>query len=87
MKDYTKTYLNFFGLKMSDFITCEVCGAEAVDINHIWARSIRKDLENEISNLMAVCRSCHNKFGDRKQHRDFLIETHKKFMATNGKTA
>lgn len=76
MKNYIKTYMQYFGYDVSDFIPCEVCGNKAVDINHIQARSIRKDLVNEITNLMAMCRSCHAKLGDRKQHREFLQNIH-----------
>lgn len=76
MKDYTKTYLEFFGYSEADFIPCECCGAKSVDVHHIYARSIKKKLENDICNIMAVCRSCHDKFGDKKQHRDYLQNKH-----------
>lgn len=72
---------------MSDWIPCECCGAESVDCHHVWARSIRKDLENDINNIMAVCRECHVKFGDKKDKRDYLIEVHKKYMEQHGKKA
>ena len=78
MKPYTKTYLNYFGYDVSDFIPCEVCGAEAKDIHHIHARSIKKDLVNDITNLMALCRKCHVVYGDKKQHKEFLQNIHKK---------
>ena len=38
MKNHTKIYFEYFGYDKSDFIACEVCGATAVDINHIDAR-------------------------------------------------
>lgn len=86
MKNYTKTYLDFFGYKMSDFVPCEICGAESVDVHHIWARSIRKDLENEISNLMSLCREHHIAYGDMKTKREYLQGVHNKFMNDNGKS-
>jgi len=76
MKPYTKTYLSYFGYSTADFIPCEVCSAKSVDIHHIQARSIRKDLVNDITNLMAMCRSCHQKLGDKKQHKEFLQNIH-----------
>jgi 5-methylcytosine-specific restriction endonuclease McrA len=76
MKPYTKTYLNYFAYDVSDFIPCEVCGAEAKDIHHVQARSIRKDLVNDITNLMALCRKCHAEKGDKKQFREYLQKIH-----------
>jgi 5-methylcytosine-specific restriction endonuclease McrA len=38
-----------------------------------------------IENLQALCRSCHIKFGDKKQYKDFLKDTHKKFMEDYGR--
>lgn len=78
MKKYTKIYLDHFGYTTADFISCEVCGVQAQDIHHIQARSIRKDLENDITNLMALCRVHHIQYGDKKQHREFLQNIHTK---------
>ena len=84
MKPYTKTYFAYFGYTTADFIPCECCNARSTDIHHVYARSIRKDLENDITNLMALCRTCHEKYGDKKQHREMLQETHdKKLEAVN----
>jgi 5-methylcytosine-specific restriction endonuclease McrA len=80
MKPYTKTYLNYFGYDVSDFIPCEVCGAEAKDIHHVQARSLRKDLVNDISNLMALCRKCHTEKGDKKQFREYLQNRHNEVL-------
>ena len=84
MKKHTKIYLEAFGFDISDFIPCEVCGSTAVDIHHIKARgmggSIHKDTKE---NLMALCRNCHEAYGDKKKDIDFLIERHKKIC---GKT-
>lgn len=76
MKKYTKVYFDFFGIGLQDWIPCEMCGCTAVDIHHIQARSKRKDLENEITNLMALCRRCHEVYGDRKEHLETLQATH-----------
>jgi 5-methylcytosine-specific restriction endonuclease McrA len=32
--------------------------------------------KDKIENLMALCRSCHLEYGDKKQHMDFLREKH-----------
>lgn len=81
MKKYTKTYLDYFGYDVSDFVPCEVCGMQAVDIHHIEARSVAKSKENDITNLMAMCRKDHIKYGDKKQYKDFLKEIHNKRLA------
>jgi 5-methylcytosine-specific restriction endonuclease McrA len=79
MKKHTALYLKAFSFDISDFIPCEVCGTQAVDIHHIKARGIggsnNKDTKE---NLMALCRNCHIKYGDKKQHLDFLLEVHNK---------
>ena len=71
------TYFNHFGYDISDFIPCEVCGKTAVDIHHIEARGIggSKDADS-IDNLMALCREDHLKYGDKKQHKEFLKNKH-----------
>ena len=77
MKPYVKIYFNHFGYDISDFIPCEVCGKTAVDIHHIEARGIggTKEADN-IENLMALCREDHLKYGDKKQHKEFLKNKH-----------
>ena len=71
------TYFNHFGYDISDFIPCEVCGKQAVDIHHIEARGIggSKDADS-IDNLMALCREDHLKYGDKKQYKEFLKDKH-----------
>jgi 5-methylcytosine-specific restriction endonuclease McrA len=81
MKPYTKNYLDFFGLTTADFIPCEICGTKAVDIHHIRARGMGGTKErfiNQVENLMALCRDCHEYYGDKAQHRGFLTEVHRK---------
>jgi 5-methylcytosine-specific restriction endonuclease McrA len=82
VKKHTKIYLEYFNFKVSDWIPCELCGSTAVDIHHIDARgmggSISKD---EITNLMALCRPCHIKYGDIKIYKEELKIRHIKYMA------
>lgn len=69
--------MRHFGYDASDFIGCEVCGAQAVDIHHIHARGMGGTKEiDHINNLMALCRLCHFKHGDIKHQLDFLTEIH-----------
>lgn len=77
MKKHTKIYLSYFGYDQSDFIGCEVCGKQANDIHHINCRGMggTKEVEN-IDNLMALCRECHIKYGDKKQYKEFLQNIH-----------
>jgi 5-methylcytosine-specific restriction endonuclease McrA len=54
-----------------------VCGSQAVDINHIDCRGMGgSKTKDVIENLQALCRKCHIEYGDKKQHKDFLIITH-----------
>lgn len=81
MKKHTKIYLDTLDYTIADFIPCEVCSNKAVDIHHIENRgaggSKTKDF---IENLMALCRKCHDKYGDKKQYREWLQEIHNAFI-------
>jgi 5-methylcytosine-specific restriction endonuclease McrA len=71
--------MNYFGYDINDFIPCEVCTGKAVDINHIDARGMGgnpKGDKDVISNLQALCRPCHIKYGDKKQYKEFLKDMH-----------
>jgi len=63
MQKHTLNYLQGMGFDKSDAIFCEVCGKVAVDIAHIVARSKfgskRKEEQDDITNLCAMCRDCH----------------------------
>lgn len=78
MKNHTKVYLKYFGFSMDEFIPCELCNGRAVDIHHIECRGMGSSKEKDnIENLMAVCRECHLKYGDKKQYIDYLKEIHR----------
>ena len=82
MKKHTKVYLSFFGFDESDFIGCEVCGKQANDIHHIEARGMGGTKQADtIQNLMAVCRDCHIKYGDKKDHKEYLQNIHDYFIS------
>ena len=79
MKAHTKLYLIHFNYSEADFIPCECCGTKAVDIHHIESRGMGgSKMKNSIHNLMALCRNCHEKFGDKKGYKEYLIQTHQK---------
>ena len=63
MQNHVKVYFDHFGYTQSDFIPCEICGAKSVDIHHVIERSKfgkkTKHLQDDITNLMALCRGCH----------------------------
>ena len=77
MKKHTKLYLGYFGYDQSDFIPCEICKAQAIDIHHIECRGMGGSKEaDKIENLQALCRECHVKYGDKKDFKEFLQEIH-----------
>jgi 5-methylcytosine-specific restriction endonuclease McrA len=57
MTPHARIYMRFFDYGEQDFIACEVCGGLSRDIHHVNGRGKGK---NVISNLMALCRTCHN---------------------------
>jgi len=77
MVGYKVRYLNCFGLSEGDFVACECCEAEAVEVHHIFRKGMGGSKEWDfIENLMAVCRSCHAKYGDITELRKPLIDIH-----------
>lgn len=70
MQNHTAIYMRHFGFGLQDFIPCEVCGSRAIDIHHLVPRSKfgkkRKDEQDLITNLIALCRSCHDKAHQNK---------------------
>jgi 5-methylcytosine-specific restriction endonuclease McrA len=75
MKPHTKIYLTYFGYDTTDFVPCEVCGSQAIDIHHIQPRS--RGGNDTIENLMALCRDCHHEvhFGTKLKN-EYLITVH-----------
>lgn len=77
MKKHTKVYLQAMGYDTTDWIPCEVCGSQAVDIHHIEARGMGGSKHADvIENLMGLCRKCHVEYGDRKDIKDWLQGIH-----------
>jgi len=81
MKKHTKVYLQGMGYDTTDWIPCEVCNKQAVDIHHIEARGMGGSNERDtIENLMALCRADHIKFGDYPEHKEMLQTIHNKLL-------
>lgn len=63
MQTHTKVYLDYFGYGIDDIILCERCQKVATQIHHIVYRSKfggkRKDEQDLVENLMALCFTCH----------------------------
>jgi len=77
MKKYTRIYLDGMGHDETDFIPCEMCGAEAKDIHHIDSRGMGSSKgKDTLDNLMALCRTCHVAFGDKEQYKQKLMKIH-----------
>ncbi len=70
MQQYVKNYLEAMGFDEGDFIPCEVCEKEAVDIHHITPRSLQGS--DEAENLIGLCREDHDKAACGKLTKDFL---------------
>lgn len=82
MKKHKKIYRDFFEMGDDDVPLCEVCDAVAVDIHHIDCRGMGGSHNKDyIGNLMALCRNCHEKYGDKKQYIMFLENIHFKFVS------
>ncbi len=65
MKKYVKIYLDYFDYKTPEEVFCEACHRPAVDIHHINGRGEGKD---EIKNLIALCRKCHDRAHSSKDY-------------------
>lgn len=86
MKKHTKIYFEYFKFDESDFIPCELCHSRAVDIHHIDARGMGGSKEkDDITNLMALCRSCHMKYGDKKSLMDILKNVHINYITARSR--
>jgi 5-methylcytosine-specific restriction endonuclease McrA len=79
MKKHVKVYHDYFDYYYGQFIACENCTKKAVDIHHLTFKSqLGKD---EIDNLMALCRDCHNKAHDSKDFNEQLKQKHNEYIS------
>jgi len=88
MKKHTKIYFDFFKISYDesgwhDYIRCEKCGAKAVDIHHIDSRKMGGNKNKDyIENLMALCRQCHQNYGDINFFKSNLQKIHNEKIRT-----
>jgi 5-methylcytosine-specific restriction endonuclease McrA len=75
MVKYKKIYIDYFDFCEQDFIPCEKCHGKAVDIHHIKFKS--QGGKDEIDNLIALCRGCHDLAHEDKEFNNTLNEIHK----------
>ena len=79
MNKHTKIYFNYFGYTNADFVACEVCGTQAVEIHHIKPKGMGgSKTKDYIANLIAVCRGCHNMCHDDKEFNEVAKKIHLK---------
>lgn len=77
MVKYKQIYIDYFDYDVGEFIPCEVCHAPAQEIHHIQRKGMGgSKTKDYIENLMALCRRCHDKFGDRNDAKEFLRKIH-----------
>jgi len=79
MQPHVANYFKAFGYGIDSVILCETCQSErATDIHHIIPRSKfgskRKAEQDHVSNLVALCRVCHNLAHDGKITKEQLQE-------------
>lgn len=72
--------MKYFGFDESDFVPCEICGGKVADVHHIRSKSLAKKLENDISNLMGLCRVHHDLAHASYQFAQNLSAIHRKYM-------
>ena len=76
---YKQKYLNHFGYGEQEFVPCEICNNESVDVHHLIYRS--HGGTDDIENLMALCRRCHiEKAHKNKVHYQVFKARHEMFL-------
>jgi len=84
MTNHCKIYMKHFDYVTQEEIPCEACHRPAVDIHHIFGRGEGRDV---VTNLMALCRKCHDhahskvtKSEMQMIHNYFLMGDRRKFF-------
>ena len=82
MKGHVRIYFEHFGHGIDDIILCESCYMKADDIHHLKYRS--QGGKDEISNLMALCRDCHNDAHNEVHDRKYYQDIHNDYLKLMG---
>lgn len=78
MQPHVRNYLKAMDCDIHTWIKCEIpdCGQKGVDIHHVIFRSHfgkkTKHLQDDISNLIALCRDHHNEAHSRDMKNELL---------------
>lgn len=77
MLKHTKIYFDYYKYIKADFIACEICLAKSVDIHHLSSKGMGGSKKKDyIGNLIALCRSCHEKCHSDKEFNETAREIH-----------
>jgi len=64
MQKHVKNYMEAMGFTEGDFMPCEACSLPGNEVHHVEPRSSfgskRKAEQDHHSNLIMLCRPCHN---------------------------
>jgi len=81
MTPHVKNYLKYYNLTTADIILCEVCQSnQSIDLHHIIPRSKfgskTKDIQDNIENLIALCRHHHEQAHANILTKEYLTDIH-----------
>lgn len=73
MKKHIKNFIKHYGLAEGEFMACQYCCLLPVnDIHHVIYRSAGGS--DEVSNLVGLCRPCHQKAHNKTIKAEELLE-------------
>ena len=85
MKKHIRVYLKAMAYIPGEWIPCEICQSKAVDVHHIEARGMGGSKTKDTpENLMGLCRSCHDQFGDVPETKMYLQTIHERHLRLRG---
>ena len=80
MQKHTRNFFKHYKLGVDDIIPCMICRGVAVDLHHILKRSSLGS--DDQSNLIALCRACHETAEARGYSEEKLLEYKADFDST-----
>jgi len=87
MSPHKVIYFKHFGYTEGDYIACEMCCKQAVDVHAIQADGSGgrpSKSTHIIENLMAVCRKCHEDWGGNTDMYFHMYEKHRQTLVQHG---